>query len=67
MDETAPDFMKIWTQGDQGSEFKMKTVLLDGLDAVVQADSDVLSRMEVDRPITGPVVRWLETPGPTSA
>jgi len=38
----------------------MKTVLLDGLDAVVQAQSDVLSKMEVDRSIDGPVVRWME-------
>lgn len=67
MDETASDFMKIWTQNDPGSEFKMKTVLLDGLDAVVQAESDVLSRIEVDRPITGPVVRWMEEWGYPSA
>ena len=60
MDETTSDFMKLWTQGDEGSEFKMKTVLLDGLDAVVQAESDVLSRLAVDRPATGPVVRWME-------
>ena len=60
MAETAFHFMKIWTQGDQDSELKMKTVLLDGLDSVVQAQSDVLSRIEVDRPVAGPVVRWME-------
>jgi len=60
MAETAFDLMKIWTQGDRESEFKMKTVLLDGLDSVVQAQSDVLSRIGVDRPIAGPVVRWME-------
>lgn len=60
MAETSFNFMKIWTQGDQDSELKMKTVLLDGLDSVVQAQSDVLSRIEVDRPIAGPVVRWME-------
>lgn len=60
MDETSHDFMKIWTQGDRESELRMKTVLLDGLDAVVQARSDVLSKMEVDRSIDGPVVRWME-------
>jgi len=60
MDESAFDFMRIWTQGDQESEVRMKTVLLDGLDAVVQAQSDVLSKMEVDRSIDGPVVRWME-------
>ncbi|MBI5569736.1 MAG: DUF5309 family protein [Desulfomonile tiedjei] len=60
MDEPTFDFMKLWTQGDQESEFKMKTVLLDGLDAVVQAESEVLSRITVDRPATAPVVRWVE-------
>lgn len=60
MATTAFDFMKIWTQGDQESEFKMKTVLLDGLDSVVQAQSDVLSRIGADRPIADPVVRWME-------
>jgi hypothetical protein len=60
MDETPVDFMKIWTQSDPESEFKMKKVLLDGLDTVVQAESDVLSKLQVDRPITAPVVRWLE-------
>ncbi len=54
------DFMKIWTQGDQESERKMKTVLLDGLDAVVQAESDVLARMKAARPAASPVVRLLE-------
>ena len=33
--ETALDFMKIWTQGNQESEFKLKSVLLDGLDSAV--------------------------------
>ena len=60
MDGTAFDFMKIWTQGDQESERKMKSVLLDGLDSVVQAESDVLSRIRADRPTFSPVVRWLE-------
>jgi hypothetical protein len=73
--------MKIWTQGDQESERKMKTVLLDGLDAVVQAPADLLSKLRVDRPTANPVVRWMEewgypsrptawspaTPGPISA
>ena len=60
MGETTFDFMKIWTQGDQESEFKLKTVLLDGLDSVVQAQSDVLSKIRVDRSIATPVVRWME-------
>ncbi len=54
MYDTAFDFMNIWTQSDPESEFKMTKVLLDSLDAVVQADSDLLSKMEVDRPIAGP-------------
>ena len=60
MAEAAFDFMKIWTQGDQESEFKMKTVLLDGLDSVVQAQGDVLSKIKLDRSIATPVVRWME-------
>lgn len=60
MAETAFDFMIIWTQGDQESEFKMRTVLLDGLDSVVQAHGDVLSKIELDRSIATPVVRWME-------
>jgi len=52
--------MKIWTQHDQESERKMKTVLLDGLDAVVQADSDVLAKIKVEEPISVPVVQWME-------
>jgi len=60
MSQAALDFMKIWTQGDQESERKMKTVLLDGLDAVVQAPGDLLSRIRVDRPTANPVVRWME-------
>jgi hypothetical protein len=60
MAEAAFDFMKIWTQSDPDSEFKMKTVLIDGLDSVVQAKSDVLSKIELDRSISTPVVRWME-------
>ena len=60
MAEATFDFMKIWTQGDQESEFKMKTVLLRGLDSVVQAQGDVLSKIELDRSIATPVVRWME-------
>ncbi len=54
------DFMNIWTQSDMESEMKMKKVLLDGFDAVVQVDSDVLSMIEVGDPISAPVVRWME-------
>lgn len=60
MDGDVFDFMKIWTQGDQESERKMKDVLLDGLDSVIQAESDVLSRIRADGPVSGPVVRWME-------
>jgi hypothetical protein len=54
------DFMKIWTQGDRDSELKMKTALLDGLDAVAQAESDALARIKADEPVAGPVIRWME-------
>jgi hypothetical protein len=60
MAEAAFDFMDIWTEGDQKSEFKMKTVLLDGLDSVVQAQGDALSKIKLDRSIATPVVRWME-------
>jgi hypothetical protein len=60
MTESSFDFMKIWTQGDHDSERKMKEALRCGLDAVVQAESGALSRLKVDRPATGPVVRWME-------
>jgi hypothetical protein len=60
MAETTFDFMKIWTQGDEESEFKMKTVLLEGLDSLVQAQSDVLSKIKLDASIASPVVRWME-------
>jgi hypothetical protein len=59
MDETF-DFMKIWTQSDDESESKMRLALLDGLDSVVQARSDVLSKIECGRPTESPVVRWME-------
>jgi hypothetical protein len=60
MDENVFDFMRIWTQSDQDSERAMKGVLLDGLDSVIQAESDVLSRIRVDSPTFGPVIRWME-------
>jgi len=63
MSEVAFDFMKIWTQNDEESEFRMKTVLLDGLDSVLQRRSDVLSRIKVDKPVANPVVRWMEEHG----
>ena len=57
MEASTFDFMNIWTQSDMESEMKMKKVLLDGFDAVVQADSDILSMIEVGDPISAPVVR----------
>ena len=60
MTESTVDLMKIWTQHDQLSELAMKGMLLCGLDAVVGEESDVLSKIKVDRPATSPVVRWLE-------
>lgn len=60
MEHDVFDFMKIWTQGDRDSEHKIKDVLLDGLDSVIQAESDVLSRIRVDSPTFGPVIRWMK-------
>jgi hypothetical protein len=54
------DFMKLWTQGDQASERLLQKFLLLGLDKVVQGQSDVLSKMTVGKPVSSPVVRWLE-------
>jgi len=63
MAENTVDLMKIWTQHDRLSDLTMKGMLLYGLDAVVSADSDVLSRIRVDRPATSPVVHWREESG----
>ncbi len=52
--------MKLWTQNDPESERKLKKILLDGLDKVVQEQSDVLSKIKVAKPVATPVVRWLE-------
>ena len=60
MAEAAFDFMKIWTQGDQESEFKMKTVLLGRLGFRCSSQGDVLSKIKLDRSIATPVVRWME-------
>jgi len=54
------DFMKLWTQSDQESERKIQKILLEGLDKVVQAQSDVLSKIKVGESVATPVVRWME-------
>lgn len=54
------DFMKLWTQSDPDSERLLQKILLGGLDKVVQGQSDVLARVSVGEPASGPVVRWLE-------
>ncbi len=54
------DFMKLWTQGDAVSERKLQKFLLTGLDKVVQGKSDVLAKIPVGPPVSGPVVRWME-------
>ncbi len=54
------DFMKIWTQGDPDSERRISRFLLDGLDRVVQNDSDLLSMLKQGDSISTPVVRWME-------
>ena len=63
MSETTFDFMKLWTQSDEESEFKMKTVLLDGLDSVTHSRCDVLSKIKVAKPVSGPVASWMEESG----
>jgi len=52
--------MKVWQQSDQTSERLMQKFLLEGLDTIVQADCDVLSRIKVGKQIATPVVRWVE-------
>lgn len=54
------DFMKLWTQSDQESERKIQKILLEGLDKVVQGQSDVLSKISVGEPVATPVIRWME-------
>jgi hypothetical protein len=54
------DFMKLWTQGDQDSERLIQKILLEGLDKVVQEQSDVLSKIKVGKAVATPVVRWME-------
>jgi hypothetical protein len=63
MSENTFDLMKIWTQGDPESERAMKGMLLHGLDSVVGAGGDVLSKIKVDRPAFNPLVRWMEEQG----
>ncbi|MFC1836640.1 DUF5309 family protein [Thermodesulfobacteriota bacterium] len=54
------NLMKIWTQSDREAERKIKKILLDGLDLVVQGQSDVLSKIKIGPQVATPVVRWLE-------
>lgn len=54
------DFLKLWTQSDQESERKIQKILLEGLDKVVQGQSDVLSKIKVGQSVATPVVRWME-------
>jgi len=54
------DFLKLWTQSDQESERKIQKILLEGLDKVVQGQSDVLSKIKVGSSVATPVVRWME-------
>lgn len=54
------DFLKLWTQGGQDAERKLQKILREGLDKVVQEQSDVLAKIKVGSPVAGPVVRWME-------
>ncbi len=60
MPTNVSDFLKLWTQSDQVSERRLQKFLLMGLDKVVQEQSDVLSKLSVGPPASGPVVRWME-------
>ncbi len=54
------DFMKLWTQSDQEAERKLQKFLLEGLDKVVQGQSDALSKVPLGPNVSSPVVRWME-------
>jgi len=54
------DFMKLWTQSDQDAERKLQKFLLEGLDKVVQGQSDALSKVPLGPNVSSPVVRWME-------
>jgi hypothetical protein len=54
------DFMKLWTQSDADSDRKIRKILLQGLDKVVQGQSDVLSQLKTGPTMSTPVVRWME-------
>lgn len=60
MQADVSDFLKLWTQSDQISERRLQKFLLMGLDKIVQEQSDVLSKIAVGPPASGPVVRWME-------
>ena len=53
-------FLQLWNQSDQVSERKLQKHLLNGLDVIVQNESDTLKKMRVGEPISTPVVRWME-------
>ena len=59
--------LQLWNQSDQESERKLQKFLLAGLDEVVQAQSDVLTKIKVGEPAATPVVRWMEEWGYPSA
>jgi len=46
--------MNIWTQCGPDLELRMRKVMLDGLDAVVQAGTGLLTKLEVCRHTAGP-------------
>jgi hypothetical protein len=60
MSGNVSDFMKLWTQGDADSERRLQKFLLQGLDTIVQEQSDVLSKIKVGDPVSSPLVRWME-------
>ncbi|MFC1836441.1 hypothetical protein ACFL2Q_17250 [Thermodesulfobacteriota bacterium] len=57
MPSNAFDLMKVWTQSNADSERMMKGMLLDALDRVVKAESDVLSRIKQADPVSTPMTK----------
>lgn len=57
---TTPDILRLWEQSDATSERKLTKILLKGLDKVAKAQGDTLSKIKVLKPVSTPVIRWME-------
>jgi hypothetical protein len=60
MADSTFDLLKLWTHGTAEAERLLGKILLDGLDKVVQARSDVLSKLRIGDAVSTPIVRWME-------